>query len=110
MSLILQPCDLLSLKLCGYFSYKVSLGDHPLPERTVNTGGVYTLLIVEEDGETVSKDSLFFYNNIMKSFDHLFSVRVTNVSCVQLRCNKFDRSYKNMSPSFFFFYVCTVHF
>jgi len=37
-------------------TYKVSLGDYHLPERTVNTGGVYTLLIVE-DGET--KDNFF---------------------------------------------------
>ena len=87
LSLILQPCDLLSLKLCEYFSYKVSLGGRPLSDQTLRTGGVYTLLIVEEGDQVVSKDSLFFYNSIVKSFDHLFSVRVTNVSCVLLRCN-----------------------
>lgn len=87
MSLILQPCDLLSLKSCEYFSYKVSLNGKRLSDQTLQTGGVYTLLIVEEDGDFVSKYSLFFYSSIIKSFDHLFSVRVTNVSCVLLRCN-----------------------
>lgn len=79
----MQPCDILSLKVCEYFSYQVSLGDVPLSDRTLRTGGVYTLLIVEEDGTSfVSNDSFFFYKSIIKSFDHLFSVRVTNVSLV----------------------------
>ena len=60
----------------------MSLGGKRLSDRTLRTGGVYTLLLVEKDGEIVSKDSLFFYNSIIKSFDHLFSVRVPNVSCV----------------------------
>jgi hypothetical protein len=45
-------------------------------------GGVYTLLVFEEDGNPVSKDPLFFYNSIIKSIDHLFSVKVTNASHV----------------------------
>jgi hypothetical protein len=37
----------------------VSLGDDPLSTRTLRIGGVYTLLIVEEEnGTTVSKDSV----------------------------------------------------
>jgi len=88
LSLILQPCDLLSLKMSEYFSYKVSLNGIHLSDQILRTGGVYTLLIVEEEGDQiVSKDSLFLYNSIIKSFDHLFSVRVTNVSCVLFRCN-----------------------
>ena len=68
----------LSLKLRECFSYKVSLGDRYRSDQTLRTGGVYTLFLVEKDGEIVSKDSLFFYNSIIKSFDHLFSVRVPN--------------------------------
>jgi hypothetical protein len=46
-------------------------------------GGVYTLLVFEENGgPPVSKDPLFFYNSIIKSIDHLFSAKVTNVSHV----------------------------
>jgi len=82
LSLILQACDLLSLKLCEYFSYQVTLGSTRLWSRSLHTGGVYTLLIIEENDGIVSKDSLFFYNSIIKRFDHLFSVRVINVSLV----------------------------
>jgi hypothetical protein len=54
--LILQLCDLLSLKLCGYFSYELLLDGVRLSTQTLHIGGVYTLLIVEDNGP-VSKDS-----------------------------------------------------
>jgi hypothetical protein len=53
----MQPCDILSLKVCEYFSYQVSLGGKPLSDRTLRTGGVYTLLIVEDGTPYVSNDS-----------------------------------------------------
>jgi hypothetical protein len=37
----------------------VSLDGTSLSDQTLRTGGVYTLLIVEEGGTFVSKDSLF---------------------------------------------------
>jgi hypothetical protein len=60
----------------------VSLDGSGISDQTLLTGGVYTFLIVQENGGFVSKDSLFFYNSIIKSFGHLFSVRVINVSFV----------------------------
>jgi hypothetical protein len=78
----LQPCDLLFLKVCEYFSYDVSLDGRRLSKQKLEIGGVYTLLVIEESGKFVSTEPLCFYNSIIKSFDHLFSVTVTNVSCV----------------------------
>jgi hypothetical protein len=70
--------------MCEYFSYELLLDDSRISKGTLKlqVGGVYTLLIAEENGVYVSKDPLFFYNSNIQTIDHLFSVRATNASHV----------------------------